>query len=72
MTRKLRDRLFRKTHRYKAYMEACSITDTDSCRIQNIRGEFIQLRARLTGQMRKPDVDGEKMTVLYTSDQKAL
>ena len=64
MTRKL-GQAIQEDERYKAYMEACSINDTD-VEIQNKIGEFNQLRSQLSVEMQKPDKDGEKMTALDT------
>ena len=64
MTRKL-GQAIQEDERYKAYMEACSINDTD-VEIQNTIGEFNQLRSQLSIEMQKPDKDGEKMTALDT------
>ena len=60
MTRKL-GQAIQEDERYKAYMEACSINDTD-VEIQNKIGEFNQLRSQLSVEMQKPDKDGEKIT----------
>ena len=57
MTRKL-GQAIQEDERYKAYMEACSINDTD-VEIQNKIGEFNQLRSQLSVEMQKPDKDGE-------------
>ena len=64
MTRQL-GQAIQEDERYKAYMEACSINDTD-VEIQNKIGEFNQLRSQLSVEMQKPDKDGEKMTALDT------
>ena len=60
MTRQL-GKAIQEDERYKAYMDACTVNDTD-VEIQNKIGEFNQLRSQLSVEMQKPDKDGEKMT----------
>jgi cell fate (sporulation/competence/biofilm development) regulator YlbF (YheA/YmcA/DUF963 family) len=51
--------------RYKKYMNACTVNDTDT-EIQNAIGKFNQLRSELSIEMQKPDKDAERMTSLDT------
>lgn len=49
--------------RYKRYIKAVMDNDTDT-QIQNSIGEFNQLRAELSVQMKKPDKDADVITQL--------
>lgn len=62
MTREL-GKTIQEDERYKKYMEACTVNDTDT-EIQNQIGKFNQLRSELSIEMQKPDKDAEKMTAL--------
>ena len=49
--------------RYKRYMKACEVNDTDT-EIQKAIGEFNLKRAELSKEMKEPDKNADKLTEL--------